>query len=235
MKLKCIIVDDEPGAQSVLENYIGRLDEIELAGKFSNAVDAFKFLKTIMVDVMLLDINMPEVDGFELLDLLEIKPAVIITTAYSDFALEGFEYGAVDYLHKPIRFERFVKAMEKAAKWCSVKPVPKNGDYIELKIDGRRQAVKLGDVYYAESFRNYIKIHTVAKDVLLLMTISELERKLPNEMFIRIHKSYIINKQRIENAAGDKVMVKEILLPVGKTYKKYFEEFLRSEEGKGYL
>lgn len=227
MKLSCIIVDDEPGSHIVLESYIEKFGTVALIGKFFNAIEAFQFIRQHKVDIILLDINMPEINGFGLLDMIEHKPVVIFTTAYSDYALKGFEYGAIDYLHKPIRFERFVKAMEKAQKWCSIKQDEIVAEDMDLKVDGYTRSVKTADISYIESFRNYIKIHIDNKAVLVLMTMNEIEAKLSGKVFIRIHKSYLVNMSKVTKVINGKVFVNNSLLPIGKTYKKYFEEFIR--------
>jgi len=158
--------------------------------------------------------------------MLEHRPAVIFTTAYSDHALKGFDYGAIDYLHKPIRFERFIKAMEKAEKWCSVQPAPVAA-YLELKTDGRNIALKIADICYVESLGNYIKVHMPDTAVMVLMTMNEIENRLPGHLFVRLHKSYIVNAAKISRRGAEQVTVNGMVLPVGKTYKKYFSEFLK--------
>lgn len=231
MKLNCIIADDEQGAQAVLESYIGKLEDMVLCGQFFNALDAFRYIKANQVDLVLLDINMPEIDGFGLLDMLEHKPMVIFTTAYSDHALKGFDYNAVDYLCKPIRFERFVKAIEKAQKWHSLKHARTTADHVELKIDGVSRNIKTADIYYIESLGNYIRLHTAGGAPLVLMTMTELENKLPPGKFVRLHKSYLVNAQHLQKMSPDEVVIAGTHLPVGKTYKKYFSEFMKSIKG----
>jgi DNA-binding LytR/AlgR family response regulator len=234
MKLRCVIIDDEPGAQYVLEKYIADLGYAVLASTCSNAIEAYHFIKNNPADVLLVDINMPQVDGFGLLDMVGDKdrPAIIFTTAYSDHALKGFEYGAIDYLHKPIRFERFVIAMEKAQRWCSTRQPEETAEHIEIKVNGQSRQLKISDILYIESFRNYIHIHLPGKPVLVLMTMTEIENKLPKSRFVRIHKSYLVNAAKISNAEAGKVDIAGTLLPVGKTYKKYLEAFLRELEHK---
>lgn len=232
--MKCIIVDDEMGAHHILEEYVARLDYAEITGKFTNAIEAFHFIKHVKVDVLLLDINMPQVSGFGLLEMLESKPLVIFTTAYSDYALKGFEYNAVDYLHKPIRFERFVIAMEKAQKWYGMQKTNTTAEYIELKVDGRLITIQTSNILYIESKGNYIKLYTQTDEVIVLMTMNEMEDKLPRNIFIRVHKSYIINVVKIREVENEKVLIANALLPIGKTYKKYFIEFLKSSSLKAY-
>jgi DNA-binding LytR/AlgR family response regulator len=227
MTLSCIIVDDEPGALQILENYIGKLSSLSLTGKFHNAIEAYYYLKQNKVDVLFLDINMPEIDGFGLLNMLTHKPVVIFTTAYSEYALKGFEYSAIDYLHKPIRFERFVTAVEKAQKWCVVQQTTEFAEYIELKVDGQHKRINTTDIVYIEGLRNYIKLHTTNEMMIVLITMNEIENKLPGNVFVRIHKSYIINVSKIKITSNDQVEVNDTLLQVGKTYKKYFNEFMK--------
>lgn len=226
MKLNCIIVDDEEGAHQVLENYAHKLNYLTLSGKFYNAIEAFHFMKTNKVDVVLLDINMPEIDGFGLLDMLTYKPVIIFTTAYSDYALKAFEYNAVDYLYKPIRFERFIVAMEKVLRWSSVQQCTEI-EVIMLKVDGIAIQVSITDIYFIESQGNYLKVHTKAKTYMVHMTMNEMEATLPVRSFIRVHKSYIINKYEIQKNNDEHVLVNEETIPVGKTYKKYFTEFIK--------
>lgn len=228
MKLSCIIVDDEVGSQLVLESYINKLNYAALVGIFSNAIEAFHFLKNNKVDVVLLDINMPEISGFGLLDMLLHKPAIIFTTAYSDFALKGFEYNAIDYLLKPIRFERFVVAMEKALKWSILNEDDKEIDAITLKADGITLRVPVVDIYFIESKGNYLKVHTNNKTIIVHMTMNEMEAILPARLFVRVHKSYIINANEIQKNNDEQVQVNEAIIPIGKTYKKYFTEFIKN-------
>ena len=232
MKLNCIIVDDEEGGQRVLENYISKLDHIKLAGKFYNAIEAFHFLKSNRVDVILLDINMPEIDGFGLLNMLAVKPTVIFTTAYSDYALKGFEYNAVDYLKKPIRFERFVVAIEKALKWSNMQNVVEEIEVITLNADGIALQVDVADIYYIESLGNYIKVHTQSNIHIVHMTMNKIEAQLPGKSFLRVHKSYIINFWKIEKNTNEHVQICGTAIPIGKTYKKYFAEFLKVSNNK---
>jgi DNA-binding LytR/AlgR family response regulator len=162
--------------------------------------------------------------------MLNPKPMVIITTAYTDYAMKGFEYNAVDYLHKPIRFERFITAIEKAGKWQQLDK-PANQGTIKLRIDGALTEVAAEDICYTESLGNYIKLVCTTKSHLILMTTRELEALLPPDRFVRIHKSYIVNADRISTTTYDTVTLNANTLPVGKTYKKYFAEFLRKVKG----
>jgi DNA-binding LytR/AlgR family response regulator len=228
-KLKCVIIDDEPGAIYILETYISMLHHLELIGRFSNAVTALNFLLTTKADVLLLDINMPELTGFQLLESMSQLPAVIMTTAYSDYAVKAFEYEVTDYLQKPIRFERFVKAIEKVQRRTAQQILAGPTDeYIELKTDGLIRQVRFTDILYIESLRNYVKIYTLNKHFLVLMTIGELETQMPRRSFVRTHKSFIVNASKIDRMQNERLVLGHIELPIGKIYKKYFDEYIKT-------
>lgn len=223
--LNCIIVDDEKGARVILEHYLSRLPQVALKGQFPDVLQAYHFLKQYKADLILLDINMPEIDGFGLLDMLEQRPPVIFTTASSDFALKSYDYHAVDYLHKPIRFERFVKAIEKAEKWIQAGTVEAPVESVSFRIRGRLLQLATQDILYAESLGNYLALHTRRQKHVVLMKMHEMEQLLPKSMFVRVHKSYLINMRSIDRWGDDQVQISDATIPVGKTYKKYFEEF----------
>lgn len=226
-KIKVLIVDDEPRAHAILENYIARTPELELAGNCYNAIEAQDFLKTNPVHLVFLDITMPEVDGFGFLKMLEKQPLVIFTTAHSEFALESYDYNAVDYLKKPIPFERFAKAINKLTEWVekgiSFEPLK---DILDLKIDGSIRSVPFDHILYVQSLGNYVKIVTEGKVLVTQITTSELEESLPRSQFLRIHKSYIVNKSKIDKMMDDELVIKGNTLPIGKTFKKYVKELL---------
>lgn len=229
MKIKVLIVDDEPRAHTVLQNYIARMPELELSGDCFNAIDAYQFLKKQTVDLVFLDITMPEIDGFGFLRMLETPPNVIFTTAHSEFAVESYEYNAIDYLKKPIPFERFLKAVNKAMHQIAnhVPTVPQKKS-IELKIDGEMRSVSLEKISYIQSLGNYVKIFTDDKNHLIQVTTKELEELLP-KTFLRIHKSFIVNRSRISHVSDEEIQMGDTKLPIGKTFKKYVKETV----GKG--
>lgn len=222
MKLSCIIVEDEEGSHYVLEKYMERLDYAEVTASFFNAMDAVAYLRTHKTDVILLDINMPEQDGFAFLDQLENKSIVIFTTAYSQYAMRAFEYNAIDYLYKPIHFERFAAAMEKAKAWNNLLMQAQDAEQIQLRSDGRIVSLKTTDIIYIESLGNYIKVHTPLKNHMALMTLNELEQLLPVKKFARIHKSYIVNIDFITTISNTEACINEKSLPIGRTFKKLF-------------
>lgn len=231
MKYKVAIVDDEPRAHKIIETYISRLPEIELAGTFLNAITAFDFFKHNKIDVVFLDITMPEVDGFTLLRMLKKPPLVIFTTAHPEFALESYDYDAVDYLKKPIPYERFVKAVNKATSMIASKePAKQLPDHIDLRIDGQLKAISFDEIRYFQSLGNYIKIITTKNILITQMTTTEIEAALPRELFIRIHKSFIVNRSEIEKVIDDEIIVGETKLPIGKTFKKYVKDSIGNSD-----
>ena len=225
-KLKCIIVDDEPQARRILESYILKIADLELVASAKNAVEAFEIIQHKSVDLIFLDINMPEITGIGLLQMLKTPPMIIMTTAYSEHAMESYEYDVVDYLLKPIRFERFLKSIDKVKKAglakklvLDLRPVP---GYLEFKTDGDVKQIKFEEILFIQSLGNYLKIVTPVKTYVTLKTTKETEEILPKTQFIRIHKSFIVNLEKICAVKGEEVMVDKHTLPIGKTYKKYF-------------
>lgn len=230
-KIKCLIVDDEPLAAEVLEQYISQLDSLWLAGKCSNAIEALSYLQRQKIDLLLLDIQMPRLTGIDFLKTFQRRPKVIITTAFRDYAVEGFDLNVLDYLVKPIPFERFLVAINKyhAAHAAEEIPLPPmiapaiNGisqdAFIYLKAGKKMVKVFLKDILYIESLKDYVKVKTIEKDIVTYQRITYLEEKLPDESFLRIHRSYIIalNKIRSFNAAFIEIGDQE--LPIGRQYK----------------
>lgn len=225
MPLRCLIADDEPGSHLVLKRYLTEFSFTEFAGSCYNALEVYQLLKTEHIDILLLDINMPEIDGFALLDMLSEPPAVIVTTAYSDYAMKSYEYDAVDYLHKPIRFERFIKAIEKAARRLNEPGINLAVAPLEIRVDGRIQEVPAEDIIYIQSMGNYVKLVCSKKTYITALTTKELEHRLPAPQFIRIHKSFIVNTTHILEVKADQVYTVKEVLPLGKTFKKYLELF----------
>lgn len=221
MKTKCIIVDDEPRAHKVLENYISRTSDLSLAGTFLEGPAALDFLKASKVDLIFLDITMPEMNGFSLLDNLNDRPYIIFTTAHSKFALESYDYNAIDYLKKPISFERFSKAIQKLIV-AKDNTLPKSlPDHIDFRIEGEIISIPFADILYFQSLGNYVKVITNQKTLLTQITTKEVEDNIPKELFVRIHKSYIVNKVLIEKVTAGSLTIRGIELPIGKTFKRY--------------
>lgn len=222
MKVKCLIVDDEPRAHKVLENYIQRITELDLVAGFMDGPAALAFLQSNNVDLVFLDITMPEMSGFNLLDKVNHRPHVIFTTAHSKFALESYDYNAIDYLKKPIPFERFSKSVQKLMAILNNNSDRKIlADHIDLKVDGDILSVPFTDIQYFQSLGNYVKVITIHKILLTQITTKEIEDSIPRELFVRIHKSYIVNKHRIERVSEESITIGKHNLPIGKTFKRY--------------
>ena len=228
---KCLIVDDEPLARDVLKRYMEKIPVLNLVGEFSNAIDAFVFLQSNDVDILFLDIRMPELLGTELVRAMKNPPKVIFTTAYKEYALDGFELDAIDYLLKPIRFDRFLKAVNKALPSNqSLVDHPElnlidrkaGTDSIYLKIDRKQVRIILADIHYIESDKDYVKIYTAQKMYLCRQTISAIEIMLNKGEFIRIHRSFIVPIAQIKSYTHEVVEINKKELPIGKFYLNSF-------------
>jgi DNA-binding LytR/AlgR family response regulator len=231
-RIKCIIVEDEPLAQRVLEKYITSLTSLELAKKCNNALEAAAFLHRNKVDLIFLDIKMPELTGMDFLKTLSDPPAVIITTAYAEYALEGYEYSVIDYLLKPVSFERFLKAVNKVIKMLNTGT--KNAaageeagaDFIFLKSDKINHKIHFAQIDYIEGCGNYIKVFFDDRMIIVSERMSAVEKSLPPHRFVRTHKSYIAAVNKIEQVGGSHVRIKGKNIPVGSVYKMRLNEIL---------
>ncbi|WP_316635351.1 response regulator transcription factor [uncultured Flavobacterium sp.] len=226
---KCIIVDDEPAAHYVLANYIKQNPQLELVFQGYNGIEAMDYLRENPVDLMFLDINMPEISGMELLKIIPTHPKTILTTAYSEYALESYDYGVIDYLLKPIYFPRFLKAIDRffAAETVKTKTEETVVNSVSVKVDGYFMDIELDQLLFAQSFGNYVKLHTIKKTYLASITTSEFEKCLPEKNFMRIHKSYIVALDKIETTEKDFVVIKNEKLPIGITYKRELSDRLK--------
>jgi DNA-binding LytR/AlgR family response regulator len=226
---KCIIVDDEPAAHYVLANYIKQNPQLELVFQAYNGIEAMDYLRENHVDLMFLDINMPEISGMELLKIIPNHPKTILTTAFSEFALESYDYGVIDYLLKPIYFPRFLKAVDRFFSTETVKAKEDETviNSISVKVDGYFMDIELDQLLFAQSFGNYVKLHTIKRTYLASITTSELEKCLPEKNFMRIHKSYIVALDKIDTTDKDFVIIKSEKLPIGITYKRELSERFR--------
>jgi len=239
-KITCLAVDDEPPALDVLKKYIASVQSLELAGTCADAVDAINFLQNHPVDLMFLDIKMPELLGTDFIRTFKNPPAVIFTTAYRKYAVEGFELDAVDYLLKPISFERFLKAVNKVmhtslGTFAPVTAENKNktgqgsDSCIYFRSDRKMVKVQFEDILYIESIKDYIKVVTIAQTILTKQSISSMEENLPKEKFIRIHRSYIVSLHKIESYTHDLIWVAKTELPVSRMYRHELERVLKQE------
>lgn len=221
-KLSCIIVDDEPIARKILHEFVDQVPFIDLQGKFENAVKAEAYLKTNAVDIIFLDIEMPKVSGLQFLQKLNIESMVILTTAFPQYALEGYELDIIDYLLKPFALSRFLKAVQKAKDYHEMK-TRTNGQlqssYIFIKSDKRIEKIELNDIIYAESTGNYVSIHTEEKRIIAYLTMKSLESQLQAEEFIKIHQSYLVNCAKIKAIEGNEINIGNKSLPISRNYR----------------
>jgi DNA-binding LytR/AlgR family response regulator len=231
--LTCIIVDDEPLSQDVLKKFVEDAPALKLETICSDAIEALEFLQEKSIDLVFLDINMPKLSGISFVKTLDNPPMIIFTTAYAEYAVEGFELDAIDYLLKPISFNRFIKAVNKAVDhhqtWTLLEK-SKNDvqleapDYLIIKSDKRMYKINIDDLYFIQSYGDYVKIHTKDKVIIAAETLKNLEQYLESKS-IRIHKSYLVLKKAINYVEGNLVSVRDHMLPIG---QKYREDFFKS-------
>lgn len=226
MTFNVIIIDDEQPARKLIENYVAKIDFLELLGTFKCALGAIPVLKREQVDIMFLDIRMPEISGLDFLETLDKTPEVILTTAYREYALEGYEFDVLDYLLKPIEFSRFLKAINKVENKFRSVPLPYNVipeeiKYIYLKQKSKQIKVALSDVLFIKAENEYVDYYLKNKQkILILGALKNLEEELQDSNFIRIHRSYIVNLDAIEYIEGNQISVGNHKIPVSETYKK---------------
>lgn len=226
--IKCLVVDDEPPARDVIRRYIETIPSLSLAGECSNAIETMSFLQQHPVDLLFLDIHMPQLKGIDLLKILSNPPKVVFTTAYSDYALEGYNLDIVDYLLKPIQFDRFLKAVSKAFQ--SVKPIVqtlpttvteenRKEAYIYLRADRKMIKVLLQDILYVESMKDYIKVYTANGTIVTKQSITSMEAMLPENSFIRTHRSFIASVDKIKSFTPELIEIERAEIPIGKLYR----------------
>jgi two-component system response regulator LytT len=223
MNIRCIIIDDEPSSQNVLKSFIHKIDYLELAQVCNNALEALKYLKSNAVDLLFLDINMPQLSGIDFYKSLKNPPKVIFTTAYSAYALEGFEVDATDYLLKPFSFHRFVKAVSKVNDLNDAKI-----DYIIVKSDKKLHQIKIEEIYFIEGLGDYIKIHLKNNFLVTYKSLKMMHTSLPKSIFKQVHKSFIINKNKLEYIEGNLAIINSNKIPLGQKYKKEFLDHFNS-------
>ena len=234
MSLKCLIVDDEPVAQGILERYVNEFDALTLVAKCENAIAANNWLLKEEIDLIFLDIEMPHLDGISFLNGLSDPPKIILTTAYREYALEGFELNVVDYLLKPISFERFMKAANRVLDSPNTnveKPQAIAEDYIYLKADKKMIQVYYNDILYIEGLSNYVRIFTcIGRPIISYQKLSYLENALPSKTFIRCHKSYIISIPQIRSYNSTHLDIGENEIPIGGSYRDLTLQVLKQFE-----
>ena len=227
-RVNCMIVDDEPPAREVIKRYIEQVSTLSLAVECANAIDAFTFLQHQQVDLIFLDIQMPQLNGIEFLKTLNNVPRIIFTTAHSEYALEGYELDIVDYLLKPVRFDRFLKAVNKAFPGNNNKPAAEaealpedqtKESFVYFRADRKMIKVMLQDILYIESMKDYIKVITSQTSIITKQSISSVEAMLPKKLFLRIHRSYIVSVSRIKSFTNEIIEIEKGEIPIGKLYR----------------
>ena len=239
MAVRCVIVDDEPLAIEILQSYVERVDSLELVATCSNAVKAFDVLKKEKADLLFLDIQMPKLTGIEFLKALNPAPKVVFTTAYREYAVESYELNVVDYLLKPIAFDRFLKAVNKVieedkgpvlSEITSVNQEENSDPFLFLKVDRKMVKVHLRDITYIESLKDYVRVKTEeGKELISLQKISYLEKKLPEDCFQRVHKSYIVSVRKIAAFSNTSIEVGGTEIPIGRSYKSEVMKVLNDQ------
>ena len=236
--IKCITVDDEPLALEVIESHISKIDQLELLGSFTSPIKAFSFIREHDVDLIFLDIQMPELSGLDLLKMIPKKAHVILTTAYKEYAIEAYDLDVTDYLLKPILFERFFKSFNKVLKYIELEKGQQNqvspvtnvretgDDFIFVNADNKTIKVNFDQIYYIEAWRDYVKIMTPNGVILSLLSITSMEKQLHSQNFSRVHRSFIVNRSFIEAIERNRIYINGNWVPVGGSYKDGFQNWL---------
>ncbi|GGK69399.1 LytR/AlgR family response regulator transcription factor [Rufibacter glacialis] len=240
MQLTCLAIDDEPLALDLMRSYISKIPFLKLVQTCSSALEALPLLQQQPIDLLFLDIEMPEITGVQFAQSLSHRPAIIFTTAYPQYALDGFTLDAVDYLLKPIPFDRFFKAVNKVYERTQRQPVlpasflppttpPDNEDFIFVKADYKTLRVNLRDILFIEGLKDYVIIHTLTRKIITLLSMNKIMEKLPEQEFTRVHKSYIVALSHIESIEKGRIKIKDQEVPIGDSYR---DHFMRGVESK---
>ena len=228
-KYTCIIIEDEPLALEKTKDFVNKVPFLNLSATFDNALSGLTYLNNNKVDVLFLDINMDELSGIELLESSKISSQVIITTAYQEYALKGYELQITDYLLKPFTFNRFLQAVNKAQENLSQRIAEKQLDFIFVKTENRLEKIMINEILYIEGMRDYLRIHTSNKKVMTLQSFSELELLIPAYLVCRVHKSYMVAINKIESIERSRIKIADQLIPVSETYKEAFLQLINSK------
>ena len=230
MKINCIVIEDEPLAAKKIKGFILQIDYLNLLKVFDNAIDAIGYLKQNSVDLIFLDIRMKRLSGIQFLESIQVKPKVIITTAYDEYALKGYELDITDYLLKPFTFERFLKSIDKVYGQLKEHQSHQTTDFIFVKTEYRMEKIILKDVLYIQGMKDYLQIHLVDKKIMTLQTFKKLLEILPSNDFQRVHNSYIVSVSNIENIERNRIRMGKDLIPISDTYKDKFYSILKDKK-----
>lgn len=222
MKISCIIVEDEPLALEKVQGYVRKLPFLNLLATFDNAMEAFSFLKINQVDLLFLDIHLGDFSGIQLLETGTVKSQVILTTAYHEYALKGFDLKVADYLLKPYTFERFVQAVDRVQNLLPKSETAPSKSFIFVKTEYRLEKILLNDILFVEGKGDYLQIHTPTKKIMTLQTFAEFEQAMPPNVVCRVHKSYMVAVAKIDSIEKDRIRIKETLIPISESYKQAF-------------
>jgi two-component system, LytTR family, response regulator len=227
MQITCIIIEDEPLAMERTKSYLSKLPFLTLLSSFDNGIEAIPFLKTNKVDLIFLDINMGGLSGIQLLETIHISSQVIITTAYHEYAIKGFELNVTDYLLKPYTFERFLQAVDRAQANLTKQEVKTGKNYIFIKTEYRLEKLFLNELLYIEGMKDYRRIHTTtSKRIMTLQTFKDFEQEILSSVLCRVHKSYMVAIDKIDSVERDRIKIKDMLFPISETYRKAFFDLI---------
>jgi DNA-binding LytR/AlgR family response regulator len=222
MKWKCLVIDDEPHAREVIKTHISNTPSLELVGETPHALAAFEFLQQNTVDLLFLDIEMPKLSGIDLVKTLSARPKIIFTTAHKDYAWDGFELGAVDFLLKPVSFERFLRAVQKMTQPIIAPPLPtetRHERFIYFRSDRKMVKVAIDEILYVESLKDYVKVVLTGKQVITKQTITTVEDMLPATEFLRVHRSFIVNQKKLDSFTSHALFIGKEEIPIGPMYR----------------
>ncbi|MBB1151365.1 MULTISPECIES: LytTR family DNA-binding domain-containing protein [unclassified Myroides] len=237
--IRCFILDDEPLAISLLTEYTKKIPQLELVGSSTSTFDALKIVEENAIDLLFIDIQMPELTGLQIMDILGNQTKYIVTSAYSEYALKGYEYQVLDYLLKPISFERFYKSIQKAKMHFQpieqplIPPalapqVKEESDFLFVKTDGKLVKIFFKELLFVEGLKDYLCLHLKTEKIIILDTFLELEKKLPMGYFMRVHRSYIVRLDQIDTIERNRIFVKDKIIPIGKTYVDDFQQWVQT-------
>ncbi len=232
MKIKCIIIDDEPLAAEVIENYLKEFSNVEHVGSFTNPLEALELIESGEIEAVFIDINMPKMNGLEFIRSIEAKPSFVITTAYREYAVESYDLDVLDYLVKPIPFNRFLKSINKLSLKSNADRSIENAhdsaekSFIFLKVDKKLVRIKYDDIHFIESLKDYIKVFTSEGDFLAHKSLTSITEELPKSKFLRIHRSFTVSLDKIDALEGNSVLLKGKRIPIGRKYVNHAKDVI---------